>query len=139
MDKVVFLATKSDTVPAYQRDALVGLLGEMCHEAVYGQARAGRPDVKHVSAIRATIDVPTIVDGQEVTVVQGLDAELGKQRRVTMINIPTSIPTAEEFQKRAGFRTPRFQPPAVEARGRRGIPNIRLGYALDLLLGDIFK
>lgn len=137
-EKVHLLATKADTVPSIQRASLESLLGEMCVGRLVGTTGITRPNAHYVAAIRATEDVDhRTEDGGQVRVVQGLCSELGKVRRVTMIDIPDTMPQADYFRRRAGIRTPRFVPPKVEGGGRSGIPNVRLGKAIQDLLGDL--
>ena len=139
-DKLLLLATKADTVPPVQRAALKSLLAEMCTRRVVGAAGIAPPTADYVAAIRATEDVEHEIEGGErVRVVQGLCSEIGKMRRVTMINIPETMPEPDYFQRRAGIRTPRFVPPKVDGHGRYGIPNVRLGKVLDDLVGDLLQ
>jgi len=138
-EKVLLVATKADTVPPNQRAALSSLLEIMCANTLTGAAYIAKPDAMHVAAIRATRDVTQQMDGAEVKVVQGLCSVLRKQVRVTMIDIPDTMPDAEDFKTREGVRTPRFVPPKVEVGGRLGVPNARLGMVLDALIGDLLQ
>jgi predicted YcjX-like family ATPase len=138
-DKVLLLATKADTVPPNQRAALSSLLTDMCSGTVASRANIPHPTARFTAAIRATADVEYEVDGEKVRAVQGLCADLGKQRRITMIDIPESMPDSDYFERRHGVRTPRFVPPKVKPDGRSGLPNVQLGRVLDDLIGDLLK
>jgi len=138
--RVLLVATKADTIPSNQRAALQSLLADMCGGRFAGAAGVAPPEACYVAAIRATQDVEALVDGGEpVRVVEGLCSESGKRRRVTMIDVPDRIPTAEYFQRRKGLRAPRFVPPKVEGRGDYGIPNARIGSVLNRLIGDVLE
>ena len=137
---MLLLATKADTVPPNQRAALRSLLMEMCERRVAGAARIAPPATGYVAAIRTTEEVEREMEGGErVRVVQGLCSEQGKVRRVTMIDIPETMPSPAYFRRRAGHRAPRFVPPKIEGGGRYGIPNLRLGQSLNDLLGDLLR
>ncbi|WP_431283015.1 YcjX family protein [Humitalea sp. 24SJ18S-53] len=137
-DKVLLLATKADTVPPNQRAALKSLLAEMCARRVAGAASIGPPATGYVAAIRATEEVEVVTDtGDRVLAVQGFCGDAGRQRRVSLFDIPESMPTSADFARRTGLRPPSFVPPRIESEGRHGIPNTRLGQVLDDLVGDL--
>ncbi len=140
-EKVLLLATKADTVPASSRPALRDLLISMCSGHVGGTKDMRlRPHADYVAAIRATEDIPTrSAEGEPVTAVQGMCADTGTLRRITAIDIPTSMPDTEEFERSKGYRPPRFVPPKIDRGARQGIPNARLGTALDELIGDLLR
>lgn len=137
LKRVLLLATKADTVPPSQRAALQSLLVEMCSGRFAGAAGVAPPEAEYVAAIRATRDVDAVVDeGEPVRVVEGLCAETGRRRRVTMINVPAQMPSTADFQRRQGVRPPRFVPPKIEGHGDVGVPNVRLGHVLHRLIGE---
>lgn len=139
-EKVLLLATKADAIPPSQRAALASLLRDMCVGRVASGARIRTPNAGFVAAVRATEDVERPgEDGERVRVVEGKCAETGLRRRVNWFDVPDLMPDAEDFRRRAGVRPPRFVPPKVEVGGRLGVPNLRLGQALDDLLGDLLQ
>ncbi|MGE0419660.1 MAG: YcjX family protein [Acetobacteraceae bacterium] len=139
-DKVLLLATKADAIPPSQRAALATLLRDMCVGRVAGNARIVPPQVDFVAAVRATEDVERPgEDGTPARVVEGKCADTGRRRRVNWFDVPDVMPDAAAFLSRAGVRPPRFVPPQIEAGGRLGVPNLRMGRALDDLLGDLLQ
>jgi predicted YcjX-like family ATPase len=138
-EKVVLLATKADTVPPNQRPALSKLLTDMCAGAVAGATGVPPPDARYVAAVRATTDFPYTPAGtaERVIAVKGYCADVGKERVLISLDIPEGIPDRAYFARRQGQRPPRFVPPTIEGRGKLGIPNLRLGEAMQALVGDL--
>jgi len=137
-DRVLFLATKSDSVPASQRGNLESLLKSMrlgaCGKAA---ADAAAESVGHIAAIRTTVDVRCNINGHDVPAVKGLRAEDGRHVEVAALDLPDRVPESEYWANPERLWMPEFVPPKLEAGGRLGIPNVRLGEALDFVLGDL--
>lgn len=139
-EKVLLIATKADTVPPSQRAALASLLDDMCAGAVAANANVLRPRTRAVAAVRATKELRVEVDGRgPVDVVQGLCADVRKQVRVTMIDIPETCPDSDYFRRHEGVRPPAFLPPKIEVGASQGIPNSRIGVVLNDLVGDLLR
>lgn len=138
LDRVLFLATKADTVPSGQRANLVSLLASM-RLGMTGRvgAEAGMTSEMSVAAIRSTIDTKRVIDGIEVPFVEGVCAERGRTIQAAVLNIPDKVPDPVYWRHRSAFELPRFVPPKISAGGRQGIANVRLGDALEFLIGDL--
>ena len=127
-DRVLFLATQSDTVPESQRGTLVTLLKSMrLGKTGRAASDAAIDGVAHVVAIRATKDVKCSVNGQEVPAVEGLCALDRVRKQVAVLDIPDRVPDSEYWAARNVLQIPKFVPPKVAADGRRGVPNVGLG------------
>jgi predicted YcjX-like family ATPase len=72
-----------------------------------------------------------------VIAVKGYCEDVGKERVLISLDIPEGIPDRAYFDRRKGMRPPRFVPPVIEHHEKQGIPNLRLGEAMQGLVGDL--
>jgi len=136
IDRVLFAATKSDHVPALQRDHLEALMANLV-EAPTLRARAARSRVAATSlaSIRCTEDDIDVIDGRKVDVVVGLPEHGERQIRFFPGIIPVTPPPSGFWGERF-TEFPVFQPPRIGRAAEQGIPHINLDKALAFLLED---
>ncbi|MBV9814650.1 MAG: YcjX family protein [Alphaproteobacteria bacterium] len=137
IDRVLFVATKADHVPALQRDHLEALMANLV-EAPSLRARGAHARVAAaaLASIRCTEDGTDVIDGRKVDIVVGLPE--GGERRIRFFPgiVPVTPPPAGFWGERF-TEFPVFQPPRITGAEGDGIPHINLDKALDFLLEDI--
>ena len=134
IEKVTFVATKADHVPALKRDNLKHLIRAL---AGAGEIEAGTHVSYHVAAaILSTTDGTAKIEGRPVEVVHGI--KLGEDRMRPYFNgdLPTGWPP-ESFWSDRFFELPVFRPPEIDPAGSTGIPHRNLDQVLDTVIGDL--
>ncbi|HEV2101052.1 MAG TPA: YcjX family protein [Stellaceae bacterium] len=137
IDRVLFAATKSDHVPALQRDHLAALVADMVAAPTLRAERThSQVAATALASIRCTDDGTDVIDGRKVDVVIGLPQD--RQRRIRFFPgiVPVTPPPAGFWGERF-TEFPVFQPPRLDDAAAAGIPHINLDKALDFLLGDM--
>ncbi|NOG71132.1 YcjX family protein [Roseicella sp. DB1501] len=137
VDRVAFVATKADHVPARQRDALAALLGHLV-AAPQGRATGAgvTTSVHALASIRCTEDDVATLDGRPVAAVRGLLLENGRSAKVYPGEIPLRPPDPG-FWDHGFFEMPEFQPPKLDPAGGSGVPHLGLDTLLAALIGDV--
>jgi predicted YcjX-like family ATPase len=138
IERVAFVATKADHVPASRRDDLVALLRAMADAGGDNAALARHGMSYHAAAaVRATRDDWAMHGTERVGVVVGvpLDANPPVARPFFAGDIPAGLPP-ERFWTNPYFEAPTFQPPRIDASGLTGIPHIGLDDVLLSVIGD---
>jgi predicted YcjX-like family ATPase len=137
VERVAFVATKSDHVPARQRDALESLLASLI-AAPQGRASiAGvTTSVHSMASIRCTEDDIVTLDGHRVAAVRGILMSNGKTAKVYPGDIPLRPPTPD-FWLEEFFAMPDFQPPQLDMVGGHGVPHLGLDTVVAALIGDV--
>jgi predicted YcjX-like family ATPase len=141
IERIAFVATKADHVPAMSRDNLRNLLQAMVKPAADG---AGREvgDAKtavsyHVAAsILSTMDGTAPLGGRNVEVVLGVVMGEEIRRPFYAGSVPSNIPPASFWTDRY-FEMPVFRPPRIDPSGTLGIPHLGLDEVLDSVIGDL--
>ena len=93
VDRVAFVATKADHVPARQRDALVALLGSLVAGPEGRAEGAGAATSVHaLAAIRCTEDDVATLEGRPVAAVRGVLLENGRSAKIYPGEVPLRPP-----------------------------------------------
>jgi predicted YcjX-like family ATPase len=139
IDRVLFVATKADHVPALQRDHLEALMANLVTvPTLRAEAAHARVAATALASIRCTEDGTDVIDGHKVDVVIGLPQ--GGHRRIRFFPgiVPVTPPPAGFWGERF-TEFPVFQPPRIAPASGDGVPHINLDKALDFLLGDTLE
>ena len=137
IEKVVFVATKADHVPAMRRDNLRHLLRALA-DAGTGRQLHHSGGVSHrvAAAILSTRDGTLKTDDRVLEVVQGILMGEDKIRSYFVGDVPASLPP-ESFWSERFLQLPVFRPPPIEPNGAIGIPHLNLDQVLDDVIGDL--
>jgi predicted YcjX-like family ATPase len=135
IERVAFVATKADHVPAMRRDNLCNLLRALAEPA---QDKLGRGPVTYhaAAAVLSTEDGTTTIEGRPVEVVFGVP--LGEERARPFY--PGDVPSArprDSFWSNRYFELPVFTPPRLDATGATGIPHLGLDEVLNAVLKGV--
>jgi predicted YcjX-like family ATPase len=137
VDRVAFVATKADHVPARQRDALAALLGHLVAAPQGRVTGAGVTTSVHtLASVRCTEDDVATLDGRPVAAVRGVLLANGRSAKVYPGEIPLR-PPEPGFWEHGFFEMPDFQPPRLDAAGGAGVPHLGLDALLAALIGDV--
>ena len=137
IERIAFVATKADHVPALRRKNLENLLRDLVERAGGEQLFKGRPISFHtVAAVLSTQDDVVEVDGRPVEVVRG--QLLGEDRDKAFFpgDVPSGRPP-ESFWASPFFELPCFKPPRIDPSGKFGIPHLGLDDVMVCLLKDV--
>lgn len=139
IDRVAFVATKADHVPALKRENLRHLLRALVDPVAEHPAGAGAAIGHHVAAaLLSTEDGSAKMDGRTIPVVQGIVLGEDKVRPYFVGEVPSGPPPAD-FWSEAFFELPVFRPPLVDPSGRTGLPHLGLDRVLADLIGDLVQ
>lgn len=137
IERLAFVATKADHVPAIQRDYLKNLLQDVVRRTIehVGEKRVSY----HVAAsVLSTTEGIAELGGRPVDVVMGVPLGEQQPRAFYPGSVPASRPP-ESFWDRPYFELPVFKPPAIAADGSAGIPHIGLDQVWHALLRDVLE
>jgi predicted YcjX-like family ATPase len=133
IDKLVFAASKADHITPDQQTNLVKLLESMLHSARKQiQFDGVTTESTAVSAIRASKSGLSQLNGESISVLQGID-EHGSAITLFPGEVPQSCPSPE-FWKQQKFEFPKLSPPLMNTP--HVLPHIRMDQLLDFLLAD---
>ncbi len=131
IDRVAFVATKSDHVADRQRGNLAALMRNLA------QVPGGGVTTAHFAAasVRCTEDFVWTLEGRPVSAVRG--RVLGQQvlTRSYPGEVPDQPPDAS-FWVHPFLALPAFEPMRLVDGGRLGVPNIGMDAVLNFLMGD---
>ena len=137
IERVAFVATKADHVPALARDNLKHLLRAMADPAAKDWQATNTQVSFHVAAaILSTEDGVARLDGQTVQVVRGTVLGESTVRPFYVGAVPSEIPPLSFWSDRY-FEMPVFRPPVVDPTGARGIPHLGMDEILVAVIGDL--
>jgi predicted YcjX-like family ATPase len=137
VDRVAFVATKADHVPARQRDALSALLGHLVAAPQGRVTSAGVTTSVHaLASIRCTEDDVATLEGRPVAAVRGVLLANRRSAKVYPGEIPLR-PPEPGFWEHGFFEMPEFEPPRLDPAGGAGVPHLGLDALLAALIGDV--
>jgi uncharacterized protein len=137
IERVAFVATKADHVPALKRDNLRNLVRSLAEPARERQADAGASVTYHVAAsLLSTEDGTAKLEGRAVEVVRGIWVGEDKVRSFYVGEVPVCTPPSH-FWEESFLEVPEFKPPVIDATGENGLPHLGLDAILDDLIGDL--
>ena len=137
IERVAFVATKGDHVPALARDNLEHLLRALVDPAAKSSQEASAQVSFHVAAsIRSTEEGTAKLDGQTVEVVRGTVFGEAVVRPFHVGAVPSQIPQPSFWSDRY-FEMPVFRPPSIDPSGNHGIPHLGLDDVLVAVIGDL--
>ena len=134
IERITFVATKADHVPALKRDNLQHLLRAV---AGAGAVEPGTRVSYHVAAsVLSTTDGMAEIEGRPVEVVRGI--KLGQDRVRPYFNgdLPAGLPH-DNFWSGRFFELPVFRPPPIDVAGSTGIPHRNLDEVLAAVIGEL--
>lgn len=141
IERIAFVATKADHVPAMSRDNLRNLLEAVARPAA-ASTREGTADARtvvsyHVAAsILSTVDGVAPLGGRNVEVVLGVVLGEEVRRPFYAGSVPSNIPP-QSFWTDRYFEMPVFRPPRIDPSGTLGIPHLGVDEVLDSVIGDL--
>ncbi len=139
IDRVAFVATKADHVPALKRENLRHLLRALVDPVAEHPAGAGAAIGYHVAAaLLSTEDGTAKLEGRTIPVVQGIVMGEDKVRPYFVGEVPSGPPPAD-FWSESVFELPVFRPPPIDSSGRTGLPHLGLDRVLADLIGDLVQ
>jgi predicted YcjX-like family ATPase len=137
IERVAFVATKADHVPALARDNLEHLLRAMADPAARDWQATQTQVSFHVAAsILSTEDGVAKLGGQTVQVVRGTVLGEATVRPFYVGAVPSQIPPASFWSDRY-FEMPVFRPPPIDPSGAHGIPHLGIDDILVAVIGDL--
>ena len=137
IERVAFVATKADHVPAMKRDNLVHLLRALASPAAAGDGMsAAAASYRAAASVLSTRDGVGHIDGRTVEVVEGVVLGDVRPRPFFVGEVPSRMPPSS-FWSGGLFELPVFRPPALDPLGGSGIPHLGLDQVLDDLIGDL--
>lgn len=137
LERVAFVATKSDRVPLPDRARLQHLLQALARPAAESWERVHATVSYHAAAaISATQDATAMVDGRRVEVVEGRLPGDSRLRPFYAGAIPDDIPPPD-YWTAPYFEMPIFQPPLIDPSGTTGIRHLGLDAVLEAVIGDL--
>ncbi|HEX4261241.1 MAG TPA: YcjX family protein [Acetobacteraceae bacterium] len=136
IERVAFVATKADHVPAPQREALRALLRALV-EAAAPLAMLGEQRISYHAAasVVSTRDGRATVEGRPVEVVMGVKLGEAKERAFYPGAVPAGAPPAG-FWSEQFYELPVFAPPRIDPSGASGVPQLGIDAVLASLLAD---
>jgi uncharacterized protein len=135
VERVAFVATKADHVPAMRRDNLRNLLRALVETAKDGLG--GTPITYHsVAAVLSTTDGTASIEGRPVEVVFGVPLGEAHARPFYPGDVPSACPR-DSFWSNRYFELPVFKPPRIDPTGATGIPHLGLDEVLTAVLKDV--
>jgi predicted YcjX-like family ATPase len=136
IERLAFVATKADHVPAMQRDNLRNLVRAIAETARSRQSFAYRPVSYHAAAsVVSTRDGTAIRAGQSVEVVVGVPVGGERDRAFHPGDVPSARPR-DSFWGNGLLELPTFVPPRINSAALMGIPHLELDTILHTLIGD---
>jgi len=137
IERVAFVATKADHVPAMKRDNLVHLLRALASpSAVQDGMAAAAASYRAAASILSTRDGTGRVGDRAVEVVEGVVLGEERPRPFFVGEVPSRVPPASFWSEQL-FELPVFRPPALDHTGLGGIPHLNLDQVLDDVIGDL--
>jgi predicted YcjX-like family ATPase len=137
IQRVVFVATKADHVPAMKRDNLLGLVRNLAEAGRPRHENAGVGVTHRVAAsILSTRDGLSRAEGRAVEVVEGVVLGEDRARPFFIGDVPSAKPP-DSFWTERMFHLPVFKPPRIDPDGMLGIPHLNLDQVLDDVIGDL--
>ncbi len=137
IERVAFVATKADHVPALSRDNLRNLLAALVKPAAASWQDAKATVSYHVAAaVRSTEDGTAAIGDRTVEVVNGVILGENRVRPFYVGQVPSDVPPPS-FWTAPYFEMPVFRPPLIDASGAAGIPHIGLDEILENTIGDL--
>jgi predicted YcjX-like family ATPase len=135
IERVAFVATKADHVPALRRKNLENLLRDLVECAEGEQSFKGCPTSFHtVASVLSTRDGFNTVDGRLVEVVRGRVLGEDHDRDFFPGDVPSGRPP-ESFWSKPFFELPCFKPPRIDSTGQHGIPHLGVDQVMASLVG----
>lgn len=132
IDKVLFAASKADHITADQQPALLQLMHSLLKESRRQPKYFGTEiETLVLSAINAT-EQAKVSSAQNQSVIKGRDLD-GQWRVRYPGEVPRRLPDADFWQQQ-GFDFSGFMPPLWQ--GDEPLPQMRMDYAMQFLLGD---
>lgn len=137
IERVAFVATKADHVPAMKRDNLVHLLRALASPAaVQDELSAATASYRAAASILSTRDGTGRIGGHAVEVVEGIVLGEERMRPYFIGEVPSRVPTDNFWSERL-IELPVFRPPPLDPTGLGGIPHLNLDQVLDDVIGDL--
>ncbi len=132
IDRVAFVATKSDHVADRQRGNLAALMKTLAH--IPGEGI----ETGHFAAasVRCTEDFVWTLEGRPVSAVRGRVLGQSTLTRSYPGEVPDRPPDAD-FWQHPFLALPEFEPMRLPDGGHGGVPNIGMDALLNFLLGDV--
>ncbi len=137
IERVVFVATKADHVPALKRNNLLNLLRALASPSALQDGPASAATSYRVAAaILSTRDGKGRIGDHQVEVVEGVVLGDERVRPFFIGEVPSGLPP-ESFWSERYLEIPVFRPPPLDPAGLTGIPHLNLDQVLDDVIGDL--
>jgi hypothetical protein len=136
IERVAFVATKADHVPAPAREHLRALLRSLVEGAAPREMLGEQRISYHASAaVVSTRDGAATVEGRPVEVVMGVKLGESRERAFYPGEVPAGPPPADFWSGRF-FELPVFTPPRIDPSGASGVPQLGMDAVVASLLAD---
>ncbi len=132
IERVAFVATKSDHVAERQRGNLAALMRNLAQVPGNGVTTAHFAG----ASVRCTEDFVWTLEGRPVSAVRGRVLGQSVMTRSYPGEVPDQPPDAS-FWTHPFLALPQFEPMRLADGGRMGVPNIGMDAVLKFLLGDV--
>jgi predicted YcjX-like family ATPase len=136
IDKILFVATKSDSIPSSQIENFKSLLDSIVEEAqkdlrVSGMKTASFP----IASVRSTKDIEHEYQGKKLDCIQGRITGKSEESIEYMGEIPESFPSKKEWSENK-FSFPEFSPISFPDRDIDAVENINMDKVIEYIIGD---
>ncbi|MSO89534.1 MAG: hypothetical protein EXQ89_06165 [Rhodospirillaceae bacterium] len=139
IDRVIFVATKSDHIARSQFLNLSALLRAMTMGAkATAEAQGAEAEFEIAAALKSTLHAVRQLDGQPHDVLVGVPLGERKARGVMPGILPDHLPLPADWDD-GNFGFVEFEPPSLASARDNGFDNIHLGLLLQHALGDLFR
>ncbi|OOF88671.1 hypothetical protein BKG94_05880 [Rodentibacter ratti] len=147
IDKLMFIATKTDHITSDQIPNLVSLMRQLVQEGGRHVEFEGiETEYTAIAAIRATKQVIVNQNGKQIKAIQGVRSKDKRLMTLYPGSVPSKLPSQEFWQKQphltenegktVHFEFDSFEPQPLEQG--EAIPHLRMDAVLQFLLGDRF-
>ncbi|MGB0928169.1 MAG: YcjX family protein [Pikeienuella sp.] len=144
IDRILFAATKADHLHSHEHDRLKRLMTTLLSDAVArAEFKGADVDALAMASVRATVEQEGERAGRPYRAVRGRLIDSGKEVAVDPGELsadPATILSAVRHGDHQGgwldgeaYKVMQFAPPLLKGDG---LPHIRLGRAIDFLIGD---
>ena len=137
IERLAFVATKADHVPALRRDNLKHLLRELANDA-REHVGEGRITYHVASSVLSTKDGTITDNGRPLEVVFATPLGQEQARAFYPGDVPSSLP-GEQFWTNRYFEMPQFKPRKIDPSGNQGIEHLGLDEVLGTALNGVLE
>lgn len=137
INRVTFVATKTDLVASSQHNNYLALLDEMV-EDIRRELDIGhiKTDTQVIASVKCTQTVTRKHEGRTLSFVRGIDAENNKTVEIYPGEMPTSFPQPKDW-KTSDYAYEEFLPPNKQYKADEPFDHIHMDRVIESIIGDL--